>query len=109
MGYRTTKYEHSPGPAEPASQKQSVAERAQERFFGDDPEELEFMGIHDYFLPDATCVVEWPERGFGVLPPADLVINIEVEGSGRSLELCAASAVGMAVIARLRDEKPANE
>ena len=74
-----------------------------------DPEELEFMGIHDYFLPDATCVVEWPERGFGVLPPADLVINIEVEGSGRSLELCAASAVGMAVIARLRDEKPANE
>jgi tRNA threonylcarbamoyladenosine biosynthesis protein TsaE len=74
-----------------------------------DPEELEFMGIHDYFRPGATCVVEWPERGVGVLPPADLVINIEVVGSGRSLELHAASAAGMAVTARLRDEKPANE
>jgi tRNA threonylcarbamoyladenosine biosynthesis protein TsaE len=67
-----------------------------------DPEELEFMGIHDYFGNCATCLVEWPERGVGVLPPADLVINIELDGSGRRLELRAGTAAGMAVTARLR-------
>jgi tRNA threonylcarbamoyladenosine biosynthesis protein TsaE len=68
-----------------------------------EPEELEFMGIRDYFGPGAVCLVEWPERGLGVLPPADLVITIEAEGLGRRLQLRANSAGGMAVTARLRE------
>ena len=68
-----------------------------------DPEELEFMGIRDYFGGDTLCLVEWPERGRGVLPPADLVINIEREGSGRRLQLRADTEQGLEVLARLRD------
>ena len=69
-----------------------------------DPEQLEFMGIRDYFTSRALCLVEWPERGLGVLPPADLVITIEADGLGRRLQLRAISAGGMAVTARLRDK-----
>ncbi len=67
-----------------------------------DPEELEFMGIRDYFSGDAICLVEWPQRGEGALPPADITIKIEREGSGRRLLLCAATARGKGVLARLQ-------
>jgi tRNA threonylcarbamoyladenosine biosynthesis protein TsaE len=62
-------------------------------------EELEFMGVRDYFRPDAVCLVEWPGRGRGVLPPADIRITIEPAGAGRRLEVNAATAVGIAVLA----------
>jgi tRNA threonylcarbamoyladenosine biosynthesis protein TsaE len=67
-----------------------------------DPEELEFMGIRDYFTEESICLVEWPERGTGALPPADLVINIEREGSGRKLTLCGATVLGNTVVRRMR-------
>ena len=52
-----------------------------------DPEELEFLGIRDYFEGDALCLIEWPERGAGVLPKADMDITISPQGVGRSLHL----------------------
>lgn len=70
-----------------------------------DPEELEFLGIRDYFEGDTLCLVEWPERGAGVLPKADLDITISSHGAGRALRMqaqgargntwCAALAVGV--------------
>jgi tRNA threonylcarbamoyladenosine biosynthesis protein TsaE len=69
-----------------------------------DPEELEYLGVRDYFDDDALCLVEWPERGTGVLPKADMDITITAQATGRSLHLqaqgkrgktwCAALAVG---------------
>lgn len=67
-----------------------------------DPEELEFMGVRDYFRPDSICLVEWPGRGLGVLPPADIAINIEPAGSGRRLEVSAFTELGIAVLAQWR-------
>lgn len=59
-----------------------------------DPEELEYMGIRDYFSDDNLCLVEWPERGQGVLPEPDLEIHLEREGEGRSVVIRARSARG---------------
>lgn len=71
------------------------------------PEELEFMGIRDYFGDLSVCLVEWPERGRGALPCADLVINIEQEGPGRRLVVDAATQRGNGVLARLLAESGA--
>lgn len=63
-----------------------------------DPEELEFMGVRDYFDGRSVCLIEWSQRGAGFLPSADLVINIEREGLGRKVWLQAFSALGEGVI-----------
>lgn len=50
-----------------------------------DPQELEYLGVRDYFSSDAIVLVEWPERGQGILPPADVHVYIDYAGSGRQL------------------------
>ena len=61
-----------------------------------DPEELEFLGIRDYFEGSALCLIEWPQRGEGVLPKPDLDITISPQASGRSLLLQGHGARGEA-------------
>ncbi|AWF79591.1 tRNA (adenosine(37)-N6)-threonylcarbamoyltransferase complex ATPase subunit type 1 TsaE [Microbulbifer sp. EKSA008] len=63
-----------------------------------DPEELEFMGVRDYFSAQSLSLVEWPERGEGILPAPDLEVELEVPESGRQLRLIAHSPQGERVI-----------
>lgn len=41
-----------------------------------DPEELEFIGLRDMADEPALLLVEWPDKGQGVLPTADYVITL---------------------------------
>lgn len=64
-------------------------------------DELEYIGIQDYFVPHAICLIEWPEYGEAVLPSADLSCYIESVGEGRKVKLMADSECGLTILKRL--------
>ncbi len=62
-----------------------------------DPSEWETAGVADCFRDDAVCLVEWPERVAGLLPPADLelsLVHAAQRATGRMLALVAHTADG---------------
>lgn len=69
-----------------------------------DAEELEFMGIRDYFGTHSLALVEWSQHGQGFLPPPDLVVTIEPQGAGRTLTFEARSESGVKCLRCLSEE-----
>ena len=69
-----------------------------------DPEELDLIGIRDYFNGKACCFIEWPQRGQGSLPQEDLEIQISLAGSGRVARISAHSESGMKVLKSIQTE-----
>jgi len=63
-----------------------------------DAEELEYMGIRDYFNDNCCCFIEWPEKGAGLLANADIIINIVYQEEQRVIALRACSVRGEAVL-----------
>lgn len=66
-----------------------------------DPEELEYMGIREYFDGQALCIVEWPDKGEGFLPVADVILNFSPENEGRILKISARTRKGEAALKHL--------
>jgi tRNA threonylcarbamoyladenosine biosynthesis protein TsaE len=67
-----------------------------------DPSEWIDAGFRDMFNGRNVCLVEWPERAGGQLPPADLEIVLEVADPGRTATLTASSPAGEKLLAGLR-------
>lgn len=67
----------------------------------EDPEELEYMGIRDYLDGCAIALIEWPEKGIGVLPEADIIIAIKYQKEGRKINVSAQSNRGVQMIFKL--------
>ncbi len=67
-----------------------------------DPSEWIEAGFRDMFNGRNICLVEWPERARGQLPPADLEIALEIAEPGRTATLTASSPAGERLLAALR-------
>lgn len=66
-----------------------------------DPEELELLGIRDYFNADSIVLVEWPGRGEPLLPSPDVLLNISVLETGRALQFSAFTPHGQQALQQL--------
>ncbi len=66
-------------------------------------DELEMIGIREYFSPRSICCIEWPEHGKGVLPTPDMDFILEYQEQGRQLTLTAHTQRGAVVCEQLKE------
>jgi tRNA threonylcarbamoyladenosine biosynthesis protein TsaE len=66
-----------------------------------DSGELEWLGLDALADPAALVLVEWPERGTGALPAADLELRLDYAEQGRHALLRAFTLRGEELLARL--------
>jgi len=59
-----------------------------------DPSELEPLGLRDEARPGVLWLVEWPQRGEGWLPAADVVITLAVGTDAHTITAEARSSYG---------------
>ncbi len=75
-----------------------------------DPEEWHEAGFRDLFNQSNVCLVEWPEKANGLLPPPDLHITLTVQQTAdqdsRRASLSANSARGLAMMQALCPTQP---
>jgi tRNA threonylcarbamoyladenosine biosynthesis protein TsaE len=51
-----------------------------------DPDELEHLGLVDFYRPGYLWLVEWPERASGRLPAPDLCFEFSIVEGGHRIE-----------------------
>jgi tRNA threonylcarbamoyladenosine biosynthesis protein TsaE len=66
-----------------------------------DPDELNAIGVREYFAPGAWVLVEWPERGADVLPAPDLELEFQYQGEQRRVVARARAARGADMLRRM--------
>lgn len=69
-----------------------------------DESELDYIGFRDYFLDNAVCCIEWPERVTGCLDQADVELSLELKGAGREMHARALSSAGTSMLSCLLGE-----
>ena len=75
--------------------------------------DLEMLGLRDLDEPGHVWLIEWPERGAGVLPDPDLEIRLVPEGAGRRVTVLARGERGQAWLqaadSRLPQQTPGSD
>jgi len=73
-----------------------------------DPREWIDAGFRESFNGRTVSLIEWPERAGGLLPPADVEIDLESPGVGRNAVLTSTSLRGQKCLARTEERWPAS-
>lgn len=69
-----------------------------------DESELDYIGFRDYFLENAICCIEWPERVISYLDQADVALSLGLKGAGREMHARAFSSAGASMLSCLLGE-----
>lgn len=71
-----------------------------------DHNEWEDAGFREYFNTNSVCLVEWPEKGGGLLPEPDVAVELNFYDGGsmdgRTVRIEGFSEAGNACVARLK-------
>ena len=68
-----------------------------------DPREWEDAGFRDLFAAPGLKLAEWPDKAAGLLPPADLVLQLDVRADDeRQVTLSARTARGAQLLQEMR-------
>ncbi|WP_226813230.1 tRNA (adenosine(37)-N6)-threonylcarbamoyltransferase complex ATPase subunit type 1 TsaE [Candidatus Profftia lariciata] len=67
--------------------------------------ELECIGIRDYCNKNAICLIEWPEKGLGFLPEADISLYFYYKQKGREVSIEALTQHGNLLVTQFQ-KKP---
>ena len=74
------------------------------------PEEWRESGLDEHFNERSVCLVEWPEKAAGELPPADIEMRFNVEAGSseisRTVDVLALSERGERCLDALRTLRP---
>ena len=65
---------------------------------------VEELGLRDFMGPGHLLLIEWPKKGGGALPPADLILALEFAGAGRKARVQAPTARGRSWLLNLRSD-----
>ena len=66
-----------------------------------DPEELDYLGLDDYFTDTSLCLIEWATQGGELLPSADLLLTFRYQDQGREVQIEALSTQSDNLIKKL--------
>jgi tRNA threonylcarbamoyladenosine biosynthesis protein TsaE len=68
-------------------------------------EELEFIGVRDLLAESYCSLIEWADKGFGVLPPnPDIEIVFDYKDESRVFLVKSFSCVGLKLLVRLQEK-----
>jgi tRNA threonylcarbamoyladenosine biosynthesis protein TsaE len=68
-----------------------------------DPAEAELLGLAELPVRGGWLLVEWPERGAGFLPRADVRLQLGLSGEGRVVRVSGPTAAGKTVLRALAE------
>jgi tRNA threonylcarbamoyladenosine biosynthesis protein TsaE len=68
-----------------------------------DPQEWEDAGFRDVFAAEGLKICEWPQKASGLMPAADLALQISIGAHDeRAVQAHARSAIGLKLLAALQ-------
>lgn len=68
-----------------------------------EPAEAEYLGLAELPSPAGWLLVEWPGKGIGFLPAADLRVRLAVADTGREARVAADSPAGSIALQQLAE------